>query len=189
MALKLITDAASEPVTRAEAALFMRYDGSLQNDVIDSMIKAATRYVQNWCNCQLVNATFDYYTSALCDVIKLPNSPLSSVTSVKYLDQDDTEQTLSTSLYGTDSISPIPNIYRKYGQSYPSVLNEPNSVYIRYVAGYGADATSVPEQYKQLIKVIVAEMFEHREGLTETELKQNPTVSRLLHLCAHNYRI
>jgi len=161
----------------------------LQNDVIDSQIKAATRYVQNWCNCQLVNATFDYYADSFCDKIKLPNSPLSSVTSVKYLDTDDTEQTLATTIYGVDTISPIPNIYRKYGQDYPESLQEPNSVYIRYVAGYGADATSVPEQYKQLIKVIVAEMFAHREGLTETKLKQNPTVNRLLNLCAHNYRI
>lgn len=188
MAIKLITDAVEEPVTRAEAALFMRYTGSLQNDVIDSQIKAATRYVQNWCNCQLVNATFDYYTDSFCDVIKLPNSPLSSVTSVKYLDLDRTEQTLATTYYGTDTISPIPNIYRKYNQTWPNTLPEKNSVYIRYVAGYGADATSVPEQYKQLIKTIVAEMFEHREGLTEVQLKENPTVSRLLHLCAHNYR-
>ena len=57
MALKLITDAASEPVTRAEAVLFMRYTGSLQNDVVDSLIVAATRFVQNWWLTQLTSIT------------------------------------------------------------------------------------------------------------------------------------
>ena len=188
MALKLITDAATEPVTRAEAALFMRYTGTLQNDVIDSQIAAATRYVQNWCNVQLVNATFDYYTDDLYDIIKLPNSPISSVTSIKYQDEADAEQTLTSTLYKLDNISPIPKILRKYNKTYPSVLDEPNTVVVRYVAGYGATADSVPEYYKNLIKTIVAEMFEHREGLTESQLRENPNVQRMLHLGAHNYR-
>lgn len=188
MALKLITDAASEPVTRAEAALFMRYTGTLQNDVIDSLIIAATRYVQNWCNTQLINATFDYYTDSFCDYIDLPIGPVSSITSVKYQDADDAEQTLATTVYGSDLVSPVNKIYLKANQTWPVTIANPNAVVVRLVAGYGATATSVPDHYKTVIKMVVADMFENREANNEKEYKPNPAVKALLNLGAQNYR-
>ncbi len=188
MALSLITDATTEPVTRAEAALFMRYTGSLQNDVIDSLIVASTRYVQNWCSTQFVNATFDYYADSFCNPIDLPVGPVNSITSIKYQDASDVEQTLATTVYGSDLISPINKIYLKANQSWPTTLQEPNAVVIRLVAGYGATATSVPEHAKTVIKMVVADMFEHREANGETEYKPNPTVKALLNTSAQNYR-
>ena len=188
MALKLITDAATEPVTQSEASLFMRYTGTLQNDVIDSLIISATRYVQNWCSTQLVNATFDYYADSFCDEIDLPIGPISSITSVKYQDSDDVEQTLATTVYGSDLISPVNKIFLKANQSWPTTLEEPNAVVIRLVSGYGSTATSVPDHYKTVIKMVVSDMFEHREANTEKEYKPNPSVKAMLNLGAQNYR-
>lgn len=188
MALKLITDAATEPVTRAEATLFMRYTGSLQNDVIDSLIVAATRFVQNWCSTQLVNATYEYYTDQFCAEMPISIGPISSFTMLEYQDADDAEQTLATTVYGTDLISPINKVYLKEGQTFPATRQDPNAVKMTFVAGYGATASDVPEHYKTVIKMIVNDMFEHREANTEKEYKPNPAVKALLNLGSQNYR-
>ena len=189
MALKLVTDAASEPVTRAEAALFMRYTGSLQNDVIDSLIVAATRYVQNWCNTQFVNATFEYYTDSFDCGIDLPIGPISSVSSITYQDLDDATQTLATTVYGTDLISPVNKIFLKQNQSWPSVLEEPNSIKVSFTAGYGATAADTPDAAKTAIKMVGADMFEHREAQGEgVKYEPNQTVMRMMNIVAQNYR-
>jgi len=98
MGLEIVTPPAAEPVTRAEAALFMRYTGSLQNDVIDALITAARKYVESWTNRTLVTTTYAYYIEDLCNEIILPVSTVNSITSILYQDSDDTQQTLSSTL-------------------------------------------------------------------------------------------
>ena len=188
MALNLITDAATEPVTRAEATLFMRYTGSLQNDVVDSLIVAATRIVQNWCSTQLVNATYEYYTDQFCNEMPISIGPISSFTMLEYQDADDTEQTLATTVYGTDLISPVNKVYLKEGQTWPATRQNPNAVKMTFVAGYGATASDVPEHYKTAIKMLVSDMFEHREASGVDLLKENNTIKALLNRGAQNYR-
>jgi uncharacterized phiE125 gp8 family phage protein len=175
---------ASEPVTRAEAALWMRYTGSLQNDVIDSLIKSARRYVELWTGRTLINTTWAYYTDDLYTCIKLPTGNVSSVTSIKYQDSDDVQQTLTSTLYGVDGKSVINQIYLKPNQSYPDVLVQPNAVEILFVAGYGATATSVPEDIKTAVKMMVAHCFEHREAHLMENLKENPAIQALLQIDA-----
>lgn len=188
MALKLITDAVTEPVTRAEAALFLRYTGDLQNDVLDSLIVAATRYVQNWCNTQLINATFEYYTDSFCDEIPISIGPISSFTMLEYQDSDDVAQTLASTVYGVDLISPVNKVYLKEGQTWPITRNNPNAVKMTFVAGYGANNSDVPEHYKTVIKMVVSDLFEHRNANEEIEYKPNPAVKQMLNLGTQNYR-
>lgn len=188
MSLKLITDALTEPVTRAEAVLYMRYTGSLQNDVVDALIVTATRVVQNWCSTQLVNATYEYYTDSFCNEMPISIGPISSFTSLEYQDQDDAEQTLATTVYGTDLISPVNKVYLKDGQTFPETIKNPNAVKMTFVAGYGATASDVPEHYKTAIKMLVNDMFEHREASGVELLKENNTIKALLNRGAQNYR-
>ncbi len=46
----LITDAASEPLTTAEAKLHLRVDGSTEDTYIDNLIKAARIYCEKYTN-------------------------------------------------------------------------------------------------------------------------------------------
>ena len=71
MALVVNTAPAEEPVTRAEAALFMRYTGTLQNDIIDSLISSTRSYVELWTGRTLVTTTYDFYTDFLYDEISI----------------------------------------------------------------------------------------------------------------------
>lgn len=163
MGLKITSEPATEPVTRAEAVLFMRYVGSLQNDVIDALITAARKDIENWTNRTMVTTTYEYYLENLCDVMEIPTSTVISVSAITYVDTDGSTQTLSSSLYGTDNISVINKVYELPEQSFPAVQIQPNAVKITFTAGYGA-ASSVPENMKTAIKMRVAELYEFRES-------------------------
>jgi len=107
---------------------------------------------------------------------------------LEYQDADDAEQTLATTVYGTDLISPVNKVYLKEGQTFPVTRQDPNAVKMTFVAGYGATAASVPEHYKTAIKMLVADMFEHREASGVELLKENNTIKALLNRGAQNYR-
>jgi len=179
MALVENTAPAEEPVTRAEAALFMRYVGSLQNDVIDSLITAARKMVETWTGRTLVTTTWDYYTNQLCDSIPLPTGNAISISSITYEDLDDATQTLGSTLYELDNKSVINTVFRVPNQVYPSVLDKPNSVKITFTAGYGA-ASAVPEALKTAIKMTVADLYEHREAQLPAPVHPNRTVELLM---------
>lgn len=88
MALKVITQPATEPVTNAEADLWIRYTGSLQDNVIDALITAARLDVESWTNRTLVTTTYEYYTSDLCEEIQIPTSTVQSIASITYIDSN-----------------------------------------------------------------------------------------------------
>lgn len=74
--------------------------------------------------------------------LKLPNfyegivfheRPVTSITYIKYYDGDNTEQTLSTSIYALNVASR--KIELKYNQTFPTTLDRWDAVTIRYVCG------------------------------------------------------
>jgi len=179
MGLVIDTEPAEEPVTLAEASLFMRYTGSLQNAVITALITAARKDVESWSNKTMVSTTYDFYTEDLCDEILLPTGTAQSITSISYQDTDDATQTLSSTLYKLDNKSIQNKVFRDPLEDYPEVLKQPNAVKITYVAGYGA-ASAVPETFKTVIKMRVAELFEHREANTAAPRQPNQAMMAIL---------
>lgn len=109
------------------------------------------------------------YMDAFPSEIVLQNSPCVSVTSIKYIDQNGTEQTLSSSLYTTDLISEPARINPSYGNFWPVTRCQTNVVYVQYVAGY-ADATTVPPDMKTGMAHLIAHWFENREPLSEVAM-------------------
>lgn len=96
--------------------------------------------------------------------IELPRKPLQSVTSIKYIDQNGTQQTWSSSLYLVDTLQS--RITPAYGQTYPFIRYQPSAVVIRYIAGYNGLAL-VPEDLRQMLRLGVATLFEFRESILE----------------------
>jgi len=192
MGLVIATEPAEEPVTLAEASLFMRYTGSLQNAVITALITAARKSVESWTNKTMVTTSYEFYTNSLCgegeyNEILLPTGTVQSpITAITYQDSDDSTQTLSNTLYKLDNKSIQNKVFRAPLKSYPEVLAQPNAVKITFDAGYGA-ASSVPEHLKTAIKMRVAELFEHREAGTEAPREPSPSVMDVLSISA-DYR-
>lgn len=172
---------ASEPITLTEAKLHLRVDTSADDALITSLIEAARQAAESFCARQFVTATWQYTLDAFPedDTINLPRPPLQSVTTLKYVDTAGATQTLSASKYTVDTSKFVGRIVPAYGESWPSTYGHIEDVEVTYVAGYGA-AAAVPEAIKAAIKLLVADMYEHREAGTEGRVESNPTVERLL---------
>ncbi|HPC44646.1 MAG TPA: head-tail connector protein [Candidatus Latescibacteria bacterium] len=168
--LVVSSEPAVEPVTLTEAKLFARIDTSDDDALISALITTARARSEMYTGRTWVHTIFDYYMDAqeLASLnsgpIVLPTCPLktSSVT-VKYYDYDGTENTFSASNYWVDLYSVPARLCLMLGQSYPSAIRENNGLKVTFTAGYSADATSVPEAAKTAIKIMVADMYEHRE--------------------------
>lgn len=174
------TDAAAEPLTTAEAKLFLRVDHSTDDTLIDALVKAARQQVQADTGRALVNETWtmtlDVAPSGGAPIL-VPIAPLSSVTSITAYATDDTSSTVATSVYRVDTASVPGRIVLKDGQSWPSGLRPKNALSVVCVAGYGASASAITDvPLVQAVRVLVAHWYTNREsvvvGSIATEVPQ-----------------
>jgi uncharacterized phiE125 gp8 family phage protein len=142
-ALALVTGPTAEPITLAEAKAHCRVDHSLDDARLAALILAAREWGQGFTHRAFLTQTWDYSLDCFPTEIRLPMSPVQSVTSVKYYDTSDVEQTLSTSAYITDLRSQTPRITTADGYSWPDVYSRYNPVTVRFVAGYAASAADL----------------------------------------------
>jgi uncharacterized phiE125 gp8 family phage protein len=180
MASKLITAPATEPVTVAEAKAHLRVDSADDDALITALIVAARQGAEHITGRALMPQTWELALDGFKDVIGLQKAPLTSITSIKYLDTAGALQTMSASDYLLDSHSEPARVMPAYGTSWPSTRDQANAVLIRFIAGY-ADAATVPQEIKQWMLLRIGMLYENREsvatGVTLTEL---PFVDRLL---------
>jgi uncharacterized phiE125 gp8 family phage protein len=173
-----------DPVTLAEAKLWARVDGTEDDQLITDLITAATHQIEFLLGRQLVNATYtleiDRFprevrprSGVRIAQIQLPRAPLSSVTSVAYLDPSGVSQTLSTDVYTVDTGSEPGRVYLSADQSWPDIDAIANAVTITFVAGYGA-ATAVPEQYKTAVKMLVCHWYDYRAPVVPVAVNELP---------------
>jgi uncharacterized phiE125 gp8 family phage protein len=180
------TAAANPPVTLAEAKLWCKIDTTADDAIVADVINAATEIAQDYTERQFCNATFDWTINGFVDparngtALYLPRAPVSSITHIKYYDIDGTQQTLAATVYGYD-VGDVPcRIYLKEGQDWPSLYDEDNVIEIRYIAGYGADETSVPDGARSAIRLLIDDLYNNRGAWLKSGMLMNPAASRLL---------
>lgn len=166
MDLALVTDASTEPITTAEAKTHLRVDSSDDDTYIDTLVKSARRWIENTRGMGLITQTWDGSLDAFPydGPLVIPKYPLVSVSSVTYYDEDLSASTVfSSSKYQVDTAKRPPRIYLKNGESWPTdSLRLSSGVVVRFVAGYAA-ASAVPADIKHAIKLLVGQMYAHRE--------------------------
>lgn len=157
--LTLVTPAASYPVTLSDLKEHLAIDVASEDDRLTAMLAAATALCETETQRAYVSQTWKQTQRAFpCGKLYLPKPPLSSVTSVKYYDADNVQQTWDSSNYyvckGTKAqgwIEPVDN--------WPATYDRPDAVEIIFVAGGFA-----PAQVAHAIKVICGQWNEGREG-------------------------
>lgn len=158
MSLRLITAPATKPVTTAEAKAQCRVDSSDEDTLIDTYIAAATSFVEFYTGRALISQTWELVLDDFSDAILIPKGPVVSITSVKYFDTADVEQTLAADQYALDSASDPAWLVRPDDVTYPEVADGVNNVIIRFVAGY----STLPAEIKAAILVLIASWFDNR---------------------------
>lgn len=191
---------AEEVISLPEARLHLRVDADdvTQDSLIDSLRKAARKYVEDTLGRTLTLSTwqltldrfylpvgrdswgweddhgYPYYDLGYnCSVIPLPRPPLLSVVSVRYVDTAGVLQTLAPAAYQADTTREPGRILPAYATVWPVPRIQPAAVTITFTAGYPTTA-DIPEGLKAAVRLLLAHWYEHREAAAETSLSELP---------------
>lgn len=180
MSLKLITAPIAEPITLDDAKAHLRVTGSDDDAYITALIVAARQGAEHVTGRTLMAQTLELALDGFDDVIKLPRPPLTSITSVKYLDESGSLTTMDAIAYLLDDHSEQARLLPAYGTSWPATRTQANAVLIRYVAGY-ASAATVPQEIKNWMLLRIGMLYENRESVVPgISIAELPFVDRLL---------
>jgi uncharacterized phiE125 gp8 family phage protein len=176
----LSTAPALSAVTVEEAKGHLRITDTMGDGVVAQMVAAATEEAEQYMGRGLLTQSWTLVLDWFANEIPLPMAaPLQSVTSVKYYDDDGTQQTLATTYYGIDTVSRPGRVVLKPDQSWPSVQSERRNgrVEIIYVVGF-TSAELVPDRIKQGIRQFVAYLDLDRDGLEPLALNARQAAER-----------
>lgn len=161
--LTRVTAPASEPVTAAEAKLYLRVDGSDEDALIGDLIVAARMVAENWLKRSLITQAWKVaYDDGIPESVWLPMGPVSSVTSVVIVNHDASMQTVDSTNYWLNAAQNA------------LVLNTSLigfRVEITYATGYG-NAAAVPKPIKQGMLAHIAAMYDCRGEAGEALLPE-----------------
>jgi len=157
-----------------------------EDDLLTEYIKTSREYIEDLTNRALITQTWDYFLDEFPDknYILLPFGNLQSVSSVTYTDSDGDATTLTedTDYYVELNGDMHGRIVLPYGLSWPSFTAYPsNPIAIRFVCGYGALASDVPNKIISAIKRTCSILYETRgDPVIGQSVVKDEVVGRLL---------
>ncbi len=186
MRLTLDTPPDGDVVTLDAMKDHLRFQSSSEDALISAAISAAVGQLEG--RRGRLNRAFLTQTWTLAvprfwrGRLGLPFAPLQSVDAITYTTRLGASETVDPSIYDVDAASEPGAVTLKPNTVWPSDLADAlDAVRIEFTCGYGDTAEAVPEEIKAAIKLIAADLFQHREAQTMNgELKINTTVDRLL---------
>jgi uncharacterized phiE125 gp8 family phage protein len=164
LAPTLVTAPTSEPISVAEAKkqLELAPSDDAHDDHLAIIIAAAREQFEHDTDRAMCYQTWKINTDCFYDGLTLPKKPVQSITTVKYYDSTNTQQTLSSSLYQLDAAKS--QIRVAYLASIPQALDRWDAWEITYRLGYSSDSTSVPSIAKQAMLLLVGYYFDGNRG-------------------------
>jgi len=151
---------ATEPITVTQAKAHLRVDHTDDDTLIGTLIKAARAHIEAACGVRFAARTgatmkCDYFA----DLDRLPEAPISSITSIAYLDTDGASQTLSTNVYELRADGIDAGIVLKSNQSWPAIQYG-SRITVTAAIGYSA----APEEIAHAMLMLVGHFYENRNA-------------------------
>ena len=170
-----VTAPSAEPLSTAEGKSWLRVDHSAHDTLIGELIAASRQRLEHDIGRSLITTTWDLTADAFPDerAIPLPRLPVASITSVTYYSEADASSTLAASAYLVDTASG--RLALNDDEDWPTTdLRDHNAVVIRFVAGYGAASTDVPQPLRLALYRLLALAYDEaipsdRKGAPERE--------------------
>ena len=192
----LVTSATGEPITLNEVKQHLRISTAStaegDEEVLNALIKASRERIEDITNRKIMKQTWDcYYDNwPASGIIDIPYTPLISVkstsTGITYKNSDGDTTTLSSTKWLIDSVSEPGKIHLDYSESWPSeTLHNVNPVRIRAMVGYGTTSaggtTTIPNQIKLGMKLLIGHWFENRENsIVQQSIQDIPNGTKIL---------
>lgn len=163
-----------------------KYSGDTTEDTfLAALITAARQQVEAITRRALISQVWDLFLDEFPakGFIPLPYGQLQSVTSIIYKESDwassadDVTMRLTTD-YLVDASSEPGRIVLPYGVSWPSASLHPvNPISIRFICGFGSNASDVPSGIRVAIKMLAESLYNDRSA-THTQVAGNITENK-----------
>ena len=151
---------AMEPVGVEELRAEVRQMSTDQDSQLARYIATARSWMEATLSNAYLTQEFEGYLSRFQPIIRLPKSPLQSVSAIQYMDSDEQYQTVDASIYIVDPTHRPGRIYLKQGQRWPTIgVQNPLAVKIAFTVGFGDKRNDVPQEIRQAILILSATMY------------------------------
>lgn len=160
--VQLTTYGITEPVTLAEAKAYSRIDGSSEDALITSLITMARTHCESFISKCIVLKTVEINSFTYPYQFQLPYGPLTNelnVTKCVTLDQNGVETPLT---------------YQVNAGLFPKLFILGGAQSYKFKLVYIAGMTTVPEDIKLAIKMMVNTLYERREDFSDLQAIESP---------------
>jgi uncharacterized phiE125 gp8 family phage protein len=152
----------TEPITLAEAKDYARIDGAAEDTLITSLIKVARLHCETYMGKAIIRKTVTIDSFSFPYQWQIPYGPLvsaSDITKVVTIDQNNVETALN---------------YQVNIGSFPKIAITSGDQSFKFKMVYTAGFTTVPEDIKLAVKMMVNTLYERREDFSDLQAIESP---------------
>lgn len=169
MTYEITAQPTAEPLTLDEVKTFLNLTSNDHDAMLDLFIRAAREWAEKTTGRSMLSQTIKQYwdewpTGIFGQTWELGIAPVTSVTSIQYLDSAGATQTWATTNYTADVKSRPARIVPTDAVEYPELDDAPNAVIVTYVAGVSS-VSSVPATARAAMMQKIAFLYENREDI------------------------
>jgi hypothetical protein len=160
--VELATGGITEPVTLAQAKEYARIDGSSEDSLITSLITMARTHCESYIGKCIVLKTVTITSFTYPYQFQMPYGPLTNelnITKCVTLDQNGVETPLN---------------YQVNSGLFPKLFILGGAQSYKFKLIYSAGFTTVPEDIKLAIKMMVNTLYERREDFSDLQAIESP---------------
>ena len=172
MHLRQITPPAALPVALQEARDHLRVDHTAEDSLIEGYIAAATDRLdgaEGYLGRALITQVWELALDSFPTQLRLPLPPCQAIEAISYIAPDGTADTLDPASYIATGLGSATGAILLFPNGTPPTARRPDAVTIRFTAGFGTAAATVPAAIRAAILARVAHMYEHRESVVTGE--------------------
>lgn len=154
----LVTPPAILPITMVEAKEQLRVMHNDRDDLIRSLITAATEYLDGWSGIlgrAIITQTWRQDFDGFCEKLRLPLGPVASITSVTYFDGAGELRTVDANTYRLLADVRGPYVALQPSAIWPSSYARQDAVSVTFVAG----ADEAEQRIKAAIRLHVESLY------------------------------
>ncbi len=166
MSITTIAPPVGEPVSLAEAKLFLRVDHNAEDDLIAMLIVAAREAVEAGIGRALltrrVRESLDVWRREALGGAVLGLGPVTNVVAVRLLADNGSQSVIEPERYRLDGHRDRPRLVFPAG--FPATIRTAGGIEIEYDCGYADEPDGLPTALRIATLEIVASLYELRQG-------------------------
>jgi uncharacterized phiE125 gp8 family phage protein len=176
-ALELVEAPAAMPITLAEVKEQLRIEHADDDVLITRLIAVAVSYTDvtgALGHAMIAQKWAQWFGPNPTQQVRLALGPVTSVTAVKYYDENGDLQTDTLSNYQVTGTGFATYVEPKSGFNWPTTQQRSDAIKIEYQIGYGTSANDVPQGIRHALMMLIGHWYDTRENTMMDELNNVP---------------